>query len=106
MTEKTFSAETLALLLAALMKKEGKPAIAIDYKTMSSLSDGKFTATALEHQFRGPKARARELYEEANAIQAAGGKLTPVPSPVKSKKRGGMSAQSTSMISAFIKMTD
>jgi len=89
MAEKSFAADTIALLLAALMKKEGKPAIAIDFKTMSSLSGGKFTATALEHQFRGPKARARQILDEANAIQAAGGQLSPVPSPAKSKKRGG-----------------
>jgi len=89
MTEKTLSAETVAMLLASIMKKDGKNTIVVDYKFMSSLSG--LSASALEHQYRGIRARARQLLDEANAVIAAGGELTPVPSPAKSKKRAGTS---------------
>lgn len=84
---KTFPSETLSLLVAALMKSAGKATLPVDFKIMSALSNGEFTATALEHKFRGPRARAREILDAAKAVEDAGGELAAVPSPAK-KKRG------------------
>ena len=58
---KTFSFETVAMILA-LMEKKGLKLRHQDYMVMSAM-DGKRSVSAFENSFRGVRKRAKELLE-------------------------------------------
>ena len=78
-TEKSFSNEVIAILVAALIKNN--PKAAIDYSFMSKLSNLTMeptTKSTFEHKFRAVKKRAVDLVAEATQVEANGNKLIEV----------------------------
>lgn len=75
----TFSFDTVAVLVAMLMKQGGSVGMA-QYERMSSL-DGKRTASSFDHQFRKVKNRAKEI----NAKYEGGDAPSPVTPSGKAK---------------------
>lgn len=97
---KQFSSETVSLLMATLMKKDAK--VSFDYKTMSALSnvsDSPLTPSAIEHQFRAVRKRAKEIVDDS----AGKPELKPVAAPQEavaaSKKHGGSLPSHSSLTS-------
>lgn len=59
--KKPFDYDLVLYLFAALIQSSGK--VSVNFNYMSSLSNGKFTASALEHKFRDVKKAAKELVD-------------------------------------------
>lgn len=85
----TFSAETVACLLA-VMEKAGVSVGLKHYELMAKL-DGNRTKSSFEHQFRKVKARGKELQGELSDVATptkAGKAKNTTTTPSTGKKRG------------------
>ncbi|KAI9694541.1 MAG: hypothetical protein M1822_000157 [Bathelium mastoideum] len=107
--EKTFTLDTVAVLVSAL-EEHGVIVSTKHYKLMSSL-DGKRGPDAFQHDFRVVKKRAAELSADAHAGKvfapvkkskapsgksAAIGQATPTSTPSKKRVRAGITKQEAS----------